>query len=222
MTNIFKDNLRSSDRDQKILNFTVGLAAAVVFAKFIPGFDYLQAAGMVIDVIDPYDYSKSFNRDGINKLSQDSIDELVRALNDPKIRQPIFDNICKQYSCTDPSAHFTADKINKTIDHFLSYWMQKIVSVKQGCYGNPTTLDGPPTDDCYPIYKQTYNDFYTKNFDAYKNGNYAVGTDFYKVIVGVKVNTFRKNIFTICGVFLIIFFIIFIFIVYKLNGNHSS
>lgn len=215
----FKDVPHSSEDDQKIINFTAGLAVAVALSHFIPGFDYLQAAGMVIDVIDPYNYNNSFTRDGLNKLSQDTIDDLIRRLNDPQIRQPIFDKICQQYNCTNPSATITPDTINNIIDHYLSYWKQQMPTIKQGCYGDLATkgtFSGAPTDDCYPVYKQTYNDYYTKNHDAYQNGDYSTEKVFYNLIVGVKINSFRKNVFTICGIVWVLFFLIFIFIlIYK-------
>lgn len=215
----FGDPLHSSDRDQKIISFTVGIAVAVALSHFIPGFDYLQAAGMVIDVIDPYNYNNSFTRDGMNKLSQNAIDDVVRKLNDPKLRQPIFDSICATYNCQDPNSTITPDMINNILDHYLAYWKQQIPTVKSGCYGDLATnktFSGHPTADCYPVYTQAYDDYYNKNYESYVNGNYATEVAFNTSIITFIIDGFKRNVFTFCAVIIGIFFIIFIILlIYK-------
>lgn len=215
----FRDVPASDESTQKALNYSIGTSIFIILSSIpVVGevFDAIQAAGMVIDIIDPYDFNNSLTRSGLDGIANDIITTITQTLNDPTFRKKLFDQMCAQYKCTDSSPKVTPAMINKTIDKFVAYWKEYKPIVEKGCYGDydaSGTLSGTPTNTCNSVYSQSYTNYYNKYHDQYQNGDYSAEKLLLGVLVKAKVNKFRNGVFIISGVVWVIFFLIIFFII---------
>ena len=196
----------------KLIGAAFGGPAGTVWLIF-------QMASLFVDMVDPYGYNQALNRDLVNEITTNVLNQLKDILKKqiPEVKSRSYQQL-KERGLTD-------EQIDETINNVLSGWtkMGPIEELGYKCFGDMETegkLSGPPTAECNSIYKEFYEEFVLREGEKYlkpptpENNaeiNKALGT-IYEFLVDQNIKTYRETVIKFNSLVLVVIFIIILFI----------
>lgn len=191
-----------------------GTGLALILATD-PLFDFIENGGMLLDMMDPYNFAHTFNRaslDGMTKQGYESMQKLIS--DNPTLRAGF------RIAIQARAPTLTAIEVEQQVERALSLWQLWGLEPKNynACFedyvnydastGRDISFSGAPTARCDPIYKDAYNAYVDANRKRYeeqniKSSQVAVsllneGTDFFnKVEVQVEANPWERDILVV-------------------------
>lgn len=192
--------------------------AISIALELIPGMDIIQMAGMVIDLVNPYDYLNSLSRSGLDEMSQNFIN-IVSA----KLKEKEADIVNESWATlkNNPKSKLTKEDVEKMVKAQIQYWYPlSNPQVQAECYGDLESkgeLAGKPKDGCNAIYREQYRQYAEdpKNIGEYTYGIYTASNVIFTSIINTNLNTYKSNVYKVfwIGIAFIVI-LLFIFIVF--------
>lgn len=206
------NSIVGDSRDESTVHQVIVIAVSTAIGialDVIPGMEIIQVAGLIIDLVNPYDYLNSLSRSGLDGMSQNLINTVIKGLkgedgksNVDKITDDTYNQI------TSSGTTVSKEAVRKMVETQTNYWFAlQNPQVQAECYGNfnkkgdpeNNQLSGAPKEGCNALYTQYYNNYTQENKEDYSKGIYAAAGIIYENIISNNLKKYKTTVIQLFG-----------------------